>query len=446
MNQYSALTVALIGAVLASASHAADVKVYGQIDTGLSYRYTSVALVADGDPVPGQDINDPHASILLQSKNKEYTKLGLDSGMMGATYLGFRVEERLANRVKVGAVLETNFGLDSGALAVSNKLFDREASLFVKTDFAMLTLGRTGMLRSGAGSTGLLKDPKSAFGLDGWGPVQGLNAVFGGESKVIDNAITLQIPVGEQWSLYAQYSGSADDNYRYDPDKQGHYNPEPGPDSVAPTENKDDADRYYSLAATYQGSNTQLAVIGDYMNFSNHRGSSDHGARPGSTSTEYHPARSFWSVTGVGSVQVGDLQYFAAAQYFESAQVVGANQLAMPQSDRTRTKVICYGAGGDGYSLTLGSAWAIGSGHLRGSISYLYAETSEHSAQKWGEMNRYVISLGYDHALSARTTLYSGVSYMHDSYNYTYTPHGKYFDTLPDAYEIGASFGIKHQF
>lgn len=433
--------------LLATSVHAANVELYGQIDVGLDYAYTSVARVATADLAPGvKPSNNPHATQLLESKNKHFSKLGLRSGMNSPSWIGLRGTEDLGNGWQTGFVLENGFNVDDGAMTDKNRLFNREASVFVKNDIMTLRFGRLGMLRGGAGSTGLMKDNLSAFGIDGWGSVQGLNGIMGGEFKIYDNVIALEVPMANGFKLHAMYTGNADTTYRYNPNKAGHYNPEPGPNSAAPTENKSDADRYFSAGVSYKGAKFSGTVVGDYMNWSNHRGSSDHGARPGSTSDEYHEARDFWSLTALGAIHQDDTNWFIAAQYFESAQEIGGNQLAMPKDDRTRTKVICYGAGGDGYNLTLGVAKPLAGGTIRGSVGYLRAETNKHSGMKWGKMNRYILATGYEYPFSKRTKVYGGVSYMHDSYTYTYTPHGKYFATLPDAWEVGAALGIKHTF
>lgn len=48
--------------------------------------------------------------------------------------------------MKVGFVLENGFNSDDGALKTTNKLFDREANLFVTSDFGTLSAGRVGIL------------------------------------------------------------------------------------------------------------------------------------------------------------------------------------------------------------------------------------------------------------------------------------------------------------
>lgn len=54
--------------------------------------------------------------------------------------------------MKVGFVLENGFNSDDGALKTTNKLFDREANLFVTSDFGTLSAGRVGILNGTAGS------------------------------------------------------------------------------------------------------------------------------------------------------------------------------------------------------------------------------------------------------------------------------------------------------
>lgn len=70
--------------------------------------------------------------------------------------------------MKVGFVLENGFNSDDGALKTTNKLFDREANLFVTSDFGTLSAGRVGILNGTAGSYAI--GNFNPFGT-GWGDV-----------------------------------------------------------------------------------------------------------------------------------------------------------------------------------------------------------------------------------------------------------------------------------
>ena len=125
--------LAVLGAFAGSAM-AADVTVYGIVDVGVKYVHS------DTD-VPGTDATD---SLTMAAGNQSGNRFGLKG------------VEDLGNGVSVGFVLENGFAIDDGTLGQSNRLFGREANLFVRSAFGELSFGRVGALDSANGSYGLL--------------------------------------------------------------------------------------------------------------------------------------------------------------------------------------------------------------------------------------------------------------------------------------------------
>lgn len=93
--------VAVLGAFAGSA-FAANVTMYGIIDTGLGYTST--------DKGYGEDVN----------------KFDMRSGQNSSNRFGVKGEEDLGNGVKVGFSLENGFSSDDGKLSTANRLFDRD--------------------------------------------------------------------------------------------------------------------------------------------------------------------------------------------------------------------------------------------------------------------------------------------------------------------------------
>ena len=116
--------VAVLGAFAGSAL-AADVTLYGKVDLGLQY---------------------------VHSEKVDGTKTdawGLKSGSSASSRWGIKGSEQISEGLTVGFQLEDGIKADDGT---TGDMFDREARLYVATDFGTLHMGRFGALDSGAGS------------------------------------------------------------------------------------------------------------------------------------------------------------------------------------------------------------------------------------------------------------------------------------------------------
>ena len=179
----SLVAVALLGA-FAGSSMAADVTLYGKIDTGLNYQHVT--------------------------KNGTSTDtLQMKTGQSAGNRFGLKGTEDLGNGVKVGFILENGFDADTGVLkAYSGQdatLFGREASLNVTSDFGKLTFGRTGALSSGLTSTDIIAG-YMAFGT-GYGSNTSEIGHFGiGDRTRMNNTVTYQTPRFAGVRVSAQYS------------------------------------------------------------------------------------------------------------------------------------------------------------------------------------------------------------------------------------------------
>ena len=131
--------VAVLGAFAGSA-FAANVTMYGTIDTGFGYLYQD-----DG------------------TSKDAYHEFTMNQGQNSANKFGVKGEEDLGNGLKVGFVLENGFKSDDGSLSTAGRLFDREALLYVNGAFGELGMGRQGELASGNGRYGLFGGAVSPF-------------------------------------------------------------------------------------------------------------------------------------------------------------------------------------------------------------------------------------------------------------------------------------------
>ena len=166
MFKKSLAAVAVLGAFAAS-SFAADVTFYGKVDAGLKYMNTETTGF-DNKTVTSDDFT-------------------LDSGVGQASRFGIKATEDLGNGYKVSFKLENGFKDDTGAFNDSSRLFDREASLTVTSDWGSLIAGRIGSFSVAASQTDVIFARGDA--LDGGHFGNGLVAL-----GRIDNTLAYQSP------------------------------------------------------------------------------------------------------------------------------------------------------------------------------------------------------------------------------------------------------------
>ena len=164
MFKKSLIAVAVLGATAFSVQ-AADVTMYGKVDTGLRYQSNEIT-VAD------------------HTWDKD--TFSMENGLNSASRFGVKGTEDLGNGLKVGFVLENGFKSDSSEFKTGGKLFDRQATVSLYSDFGTITMGRMGGVASSAGTYDLVFGTADAFD-GGSASILGLAA-----SSRYDNMITYQ--------------------------------------------------------------------------------------------------------------------------------------------------------------------------------------------------------------------------------------------------------------
>ena len=145
----SFVALAVLGA-FAGTSMAAEVTMYGVVDTGLLYQHREASASIDG----------------IGSASAEVDSFSMEPGTNSASRFGIRGTEDLGNGMTVGFKLENGFESGTGALKTDSKLFDRESTLFIKGGFGTVYAGRMGTLVSDAGSVGFYGSMASAISAD----------------------------------------------------------------------------------------------------------------------------------------------------------------------------------------------------------------------------------------------------------------------------------------
>ena len=402
--------VAVLGA-FAGTALAADVTLYGKIDAGLNYTHVS----KDGS-----------------ASTDDFT---MKSGQNSGSRFGLKGTEQISEGLTVGFQLENGFSIDDGQDGQGDRLFGREARLFVQTDFGEFGFGRIGGIDSGVGSYDLIGDA-SVFGT-GWGEFTGAMApYFKGKSDRYDNMITYKSPTFAGLTLVAQASLKKDSSGEGD-------------------EGTHLADRYYALGlgADYGALTGALTVsMQDYSGFAERYTSL---TKTPVDDTNANDSDGY-AVTAYGAYDFGITKVSLGAQYFDNvAQKRGSLAGTWTEATDTTKEGWKYGDvdyGMTGYGVILGAVTPVGAGSLFTSIGYADYEASDisdtNAAKHFDKADYkvYGVGVGYQYPLSKRTYVYTAASYTHQTANAgTISEKGvKAKDVDTDTTEVMA--GIVHNF
>lgn len=360
------VAAAVLGAFAASAM-AADVTLYGVIDTGLHYNNTKV------------------------TGESAVNTFDMKSGVSAGNRWGLKGAEDLGNGYKVGFVLENGFSEDDGKLGNGGRLFGREANLYVASDFGTLSFGRVGALTSGAGSYDQLKYTPFATG---WGNTATKANFMIGDRDRMDNTVTYVTPEFAGFKVLAQYSFNRDGQETAGNERQN--------------------DRYAALGAAYKNGAFQSALVVDTVMH-------DYDSLNQKDSL---------GVTLGASYDFEVVKLFAMAQYGEHENAFGNKTSVINEGAAKATTDATYKAdyvkvlsdkGWKGYGVSLGATAPVFGGTVLAQANYLDAKATDVNyesadegdaaadagtldklkAQNWG------VALGYTYPFSKRTNVYT---------------------------------------
>lgn len=344
--------VAVLGAFAGSA-FAANVTMYGIIDTGLGYTST--------DKGYGEDVNT----------------FQMRAGQNSSNRFGVKGEEDLGNGVKVGFVLENGFNSDDGTFNNGDRLFDREALLYVNGTFGELGMGRQGELASGNGRYGLFGGKVSPFST-AWADIGGHKYVMGAGFDRMDNTVTYKTPTFAGFNVLAQYSFKKD--------------------SVKDTgrEGSSDVNRQYALGASFTAGDLYLTGIVTQTNVE---------------SLGQKDVEDPLTISLGGNYNFGVAKLYVAGQYFKDSNIAVPALQDKQISKTSKTFGVQY----NGYGMTVGADVPAFGGTAKALVGYMNAE--DQAEKDAHDMQRYVFSVGYEYPLSKRTLVYGGAGYTMDSYD-----------------------------
>lgn len=352
----------------AFAANAADITLSGRIDAGLNYHNSDKT---------GHGSSD---------------NFSMKSGQYSASRFTLAGSEELGNGTSVGFILENGFDSDTGAFSQEDKIFGREAIVYVKGEFGTFAMGRVGALASGAGSFSRIYD-YAAFGA-GWGDYAGAKGAFMlGDRDRFDNSITYVSPEFAGLTVSAQYSLKT-----------------AGAEADHSSLNK----RYAALGATYNlGAFSTGLVVDTIMN----------GAKDDSYNTE-----DSLGVSWGASFDLGVTKPMVLVQYGKNENKLGGfnfAQMLKDYGDEDHPYAASRNGGLKGYAVALGAVTPILGGNLYTAVNYTDGELDgraygvDFKDDKRGDelgyatadVKRWGFAAGYDYPLSKRTKVYGFAAY-----------------------------------
>lgn len=355
--------LAVLGA-FAGSSMAADVQLYGVVDTGFAY----------------YNVKNTGS----QSENSFEMQSGWDT----ASRFGLKGSEDLGNGYTVSFKLENGFDSDSGTFSQEDRLFGREAGVTVSGPYGSIAFGRFGGISSSCGTYDLLSYVESFDGGDGevWG--------FAASDRY-DNMVVYQSPRFAGLQLTAQYSFKTDSNATAD-DYNG-------------SEGTSHAERYASIGLSGEYGPAGFAIGYELTKY----GSNDDGYRK-LVDDDGH------LVFIGGNYDLEVVQLFAEAQYFKGQTAAAGFDMG----DKIKFKIgnttlernllgIDGVEGLKGYGLHVGAAAPIGAGTLTAGVYYVDSELELGSASELQnpDITYWGLSARYNYPLSERTGVYFGAGY-----------------------------------
>lgn len=387
MFKKSLIAIAALGAFAGSAM-AADITISGRIDTGLNYHKSKVT--ETGEEAVKEDT------------------FGMKSGQYSGSRITIKGSEELGNGMKAGFVLENGFEGDDGSFDSNgdDKLFGREAIVYLEGDFGHFSMGREGALTSGVGSYNLVYG-YLPYGT-GWGSYAGSKGEFMiGDRSRFNNTLTYRSPSFAGVQVYAQYSLEAD---AQEDDQSGN--------------NK----RYAALGATYNvGAFSTALVVDTVMN-----GNDDASAnKEDSLGVSWGASYDFGVTKPMIMVQYGKNE-----NKFAGFANTDFNNTEKDGAERTYDN-----EGLKGFAIALGAVTPLFGGNLYTTVQYadgeldgdLLTESTKgfnpDGSVDWtkatkdyrvsGDVQRWGVTVGYDYPLSKRTKLYGFAAYNEGEFKYT---------------------------
>ena len=395
--------VAVLGAFAGSAL-AADVQLYGIIDTGLAYVH------GDADGL-GQD----------------FDSFSMESGMASGSRWGIKGTEDLGNGLTVGFILENGIKSDTGV--DDDVMFNRESSLFVQGGFGKVAFGRIGSFNGGVSSWAKY-GVMSVFGTS-WGDYSAQAGTWAMGAGMWDNMIAYETPSFAGFKVFAQYGMGNQASGKYTNVAGVEVEKKWG------EENESSSDRYYAIGASYDNGPLSLYFAVDSINYS----SKSIIANNTDGDLQFGDQDDSLTVTFGGNYDFEVVKLYAGAQYFD--EIKTSKMKGILQDVDKFNSDNGFADRMKGWSLGVSAGIPVAGDTVMVGAAYLDAEAADsESSEKTrnDELTRWIVSAGYDYPFSKRTDVYGVVTYNQDNLKYTDNSADQ------DPYMFGVMVGLRHRF
>lgn len=412
--------VAVLGAFAGSAL-AADVQLYGIVDTGLGYNHVDVDKFEKG-------VNLGWAGTYSASDSDSFS---MKSGQASGSRFGFKGTEDLGNGLTVGFILENGILSDTGV--DDGVAFNRESSLFVQGNFGRFAMGRLGSINNGQSSwakIGMI----NAFGTSSWGGITAQVSNLMSTAGQWDNMIAYETPDFAGFKVFAQY-GMGSKN-----------------------ENESSNDRYYAIGATYNNGPFAGYFAVDSINYQT--------AGLNNRFQNRDNVDDSLTVTLGGSYNFEVAKVYLGVQYFDEVKLnslggvtkdlIGGHDMnkaynadQVLDSDKVDALTVGNFLKVKGYGISLTADAPVAGGKAMFGVGYVDAEAADSmtdmvkdaSGSADLDLKRYIVSVGYDYPFSKRTDVYAVASYSQDQLELKGDYSG---DWDPSTYSLYV--GLRHKF
>lgn len=360
--QKTLAALAVCGAFAGSAM-AADVTLYGILDTGVGYSHVD-----------------------FDGQKEKTDNFSMMAGQASGSRWGLKGTEDLGNGLTVGFILESGFESDTGANSSSTAFFNRESSLYLQGGFGKIGFGRMGAFNNGQSSwakIGMI----SAFGTSSWGGYSAQLSNLMSTAGQWNNMIAYETPDFAGFKAFAQYGMGSN----------GH-------------ENKSSSDRFYAIGASYNNGPIAAYLAVDSINYQT----------VGSKMPAGVDIDDSLTVTLGGSYDFEVAKVYLGAQYFDEVTLSSIGGITKTLVDGEKINDVSVGNFFKikGYGISLSADAPVAGGKAMLGLGYVDAKLADSQKKDADgfdiDLTRYAASIGYDYLFSKRTDVYAVASYMQD--------------------------------
>lgn len=360
--QKTLAALAVCGAFAGSAM-AADVTLYGILDTGVGYSHVD-----------------------FDGQKEKTDNFSMMAGQASGSRWGLKGTEDLGNGLTVGFILESGFESDSGANSSSTAFFNRESSLYLQGGFGKIGFGRMGAFNNGQSSwakIGMI----SAFGTSSWGGYSAQLSNLMSTAGQWNNMIAYETPDFAGFKVFAQYGMGSNDH-----------------------ENESSSDRFYAIGASYNNGPIAAYLAVDSINYQT----------VGSKMPAGVDIDDSLTVTLGGSYDFEVAKVYLGAQYFDEVTLNSIGGITKTLADGKKINDVSAGNFFKikGYGISLSADAPVAGGKAMLGLGYVDAKLADSQKKDADgfdiDLTRYTASIGYDYLFSKRTDVYAVASYMQD--------------------------------